>query len=147
MNRRPEGGPGNLPTRLILKFLIKIPMPFGAFWMTSFLSFLSNLYAVPYFFIFLYLYRRINYSCLGASASISSFSFAPKVGGGGEGTIPKANLGGVLLNSSNYLTSRHARKMIVDTGYYRRWIGYLWSVFFLSYGLRACEKRNRKIDD
>ena len=51
-------------------------------------------------------------------------------GGGGEGTIPEANLGGVLLNSSNYLTSRHARKIIVDTGYYRRWIGYLWSVFF-----------------
>ena len=48
---------------------------------------------------------------------------------GGEG-IPEANLGGVLLNSSNYLTSRHARKIIVDTGYYRRWIGYLWSVFF-----------------
>ena len=51
-------------------------------------------------------------------------------GGGGEGTIPEANLGGVLLNSCNYLTSRHARKIIVDTGYYRRWIGYLWSVFF-----------------
>lgn len=34
---------GTFPTRLILKFLIKIPMPFGAFWMTSFLSFLSNL--------------------------------------------------------------------------------------------------------
>lgn len=49
---------------------------------------------------------------------------------GGEGTIPEANLGGVLLNSSNYLTSRHARKIIVDTGYYRRWIGCLWSVFF-----------------
>ena len=75
------------------------------------------------------------------------FLLPQRWGGGGEGTIPKANLGGVLLNSSNYLTSRHARKMIVDTGYYRRWIGYLWSVFFLSYGLRACEKRNRKIDD
>ena len=88
-----------------------------------------------YFYIFLHLYRRINYSCPGVRASISSFSFAPKVagvggGGVGEGTIPEANLGGVLLNSSNYLTSRHARKIIVDTGYYRRWIGYLWSVFF-----------------
>ena len=73
------------------------------------------------------------------------FLLPQRWGGGGEG-IPEANLGGVLLNSSNYLTSRHARKIIVDTGYYRRWIGYLWSVFFLSYGLGACEKRNRKID-
>lgn len=141
MNRRPEGGPGNL-------FEIFNKNSYAVWCILDdkfFVIFKQSLSRPLFFFFFLHLYRRINYSCLGASASISSFSFAPKVAGG-EGTIPEANLGGVLLNSSNYLTSRHARKIIVDTGYYRRWIGYLWSGFFLSYGLGACEKRNRKID-
>ena len=43
MNRRPEGGPGNLSHPANFEIFNKIPMPFGAFWMTSFLSFLSNL--------------------------------------------------------------------------------------------------------
>lgn len=84
----PEGGPGNLSHPANFEIFNKNSY---AVWCILddkfFVIFKQSLSRLLFFnfLIFLHLYRRINYSCLGASASISSFSFAPKVVGGGGG--------------------------------------------------------------
>ena len=88
MNRRPEGGPGNLSHPANFEIFNKNSYAVWCILDDKFFVIFKQSLSRPLFFnflIFLHLYRRINYSCLGASASISSFSFAPKVAGGGGG--------------------------------------------------------------
>ena len=85
MNRRPEGGPGNLSHPANYEIFNKNSYAVWCILDDKFFVIFKQSLSRPLFFFFLHLYRRINYSCLGASASFSSFSFAPKVAGGGGG--------------------------------------------------------------